>query len=216
MKIFGYLVAHLPQVLTLTEQHAALALEGTVLAAAVAIPFGLWAYPRPRIRRAAASVTEVIQTIPSLALMAVLLIWLGIGDGTLVATLFLYALMPILHNTMEGLLAVDPQLVDVAKGCGMSRRQTLLRIQAPLAAPVILTGFRVALVTSVGIATIGVFIGAGGLGNMIYAGMQILSAGEIVAGALPAALLAVLFDVALSLMAARSRRRTGKRAAPGV
>lgn len=209
MSLFSYLTSHLPQVLTLTWQHALLSVEGTVLASIVAIPFGLWAYRLPGVRRLATVVTEVIQTVPSLALMAIIMVWLGIGDTTLVVTLFLYGLMPLLHNTIEGLLAVNPEVIDVARGIGMSEGQALFRVQVPLAAPIILTGFRVALVTSVGIATIGVFIGAGGLGNLIYSGMQILDAGEIVAGALPAALLAIAFDVVLSAVAARGRRRQG-------
>jgi len=209
MSWLSYLSSHLSQVIALTWQHALLSVEGTVLAAIVAIPLGLWAYRLPGVRRLATVVTEVIQTIPSLALMAIIMVWLGIGDTTLVVTLFLYALMPLLHNTIEGLLAVNPEVIDVARGIGMSESQTLFRVQVPLAAPIMLTGFRVALVTSVGIATIGVFIGAGGLGNLIYSGMQILDAGEIVAGALPAALLAIAFDVVLGAVAARGRRRQG-------
>lgn len=212
MTWFGYLLSHPARVLAISEQHALLSVEGTVLAALVAIPFAIWAYRRPRIRHVAASVTEIIQTLPSLAVLAVLMIWLGIGDTTLVVALFLYALMPMLHNTVEGLLSVSPDLIDTARGLGMSRRQIMIRVQLPIAAPIILTGFRVALVTSIGIATIGVFVGAGGLGKLIYSGIQRLNTGEIFAGAAPAAAMAIIID---GVLAAVTRRRHGGRPAPG-
>jgi osmoprotectant transport system permease protein len=210
MSLFSYLTQNLGMVLQTAGIHAWLSIEGTVAGALVAIPFGIWSYRRPGVRRVAAAVTETIQTIPSLALLAILMIWFGIGNTTLVAALFLYALMPMLHNTVEGLLSVDPGLVATAKGLGMSDRQALIRVQIPLAAPIILTGFRVALVTSIGIATVGVFIGAAGLGSIIYGGMQVQSAPQIFAGALPAALMAILIDGLLGFFAARAGRRRSK------
>ncbi len=208
MRIFSYLLQNLGSIAQIAGVHALLSIEGTVLGAFVAIPFGLFAYRRPGVRRVAAAVAETIQTIPSLALLALLMIWLGMGNTTLVATLFLYALMPMLHNTVEGLLSVDPGLVEIARGLGMSRRQAMWRVQIPLASPIILTGFRVALVTSIGIATVGVFIGAQGLGSVIYGGMQVQSASQIFAGAAPAALMAIVFDGFLSFLAVRAARRS--------
>jgi osmoprotectant transport system permease protein len=208
MSLFSYLAQNFGMVMQTAGIHALLSIEGTVLAAIVAIPFGLWSYRRPGVQRFAAGVAETIQTIPSLALLAILMIPFGMGDTTLVVALFLYALMPMLHNTVEGLLSVDPGLVEVAKGLGMSRRQVLWRVQIPLASPIILTGFRVALVTSIGIATVGVFIGAEGLGSVIYGGMQVLSASQIFAGALPAALMAIVIDALLALLSQRAKRRS--------
>ncbi len=205
--LFSYLEQNLGTIMQTAGTHAMLSIEGTVLGALVAIPFGLYAYRRPGVRRVAAAVAETIQTIPSLALLAILMIWFGIGDTTLVVALFLYALMPMLHNTVEGLLSVDPALVDTSRALGMSSRQTMWRVQVPLAAPIILTGFRVALVTSIGIATVGVFIGADGLGSIIYGGMQVQSASQIFAGALPAALMAIVFDGLLAFIAGRTKRR---------
>ena len=205
--LFSYLEQNLGTIMQTAGTHAMLSIEGTVLGALVAIPFGLYAYRRPGVRRVAAAVAETIQTIPSLALLAILMIWFGIGDTTLVVALFLYALMPMLHNTVEGLLSVDPALVDTSRALGMSSRQTMWRVQVPLAAPIILTGFRVALVTSIGIATVGVFIGADGLGSIIYGGMQVQSASQIFAGALPAALMAIVFDGLLAFIAGRTKKR---------
>ncbi len=211
MNLFSYLVQNMSTVTQTAGIHALLSVEGTVLGAIVAIPFGLWAYRRNGVRRIAAAVAETIQTIPSLALLAILMIWFGIGNTTLVVALFLYSLMPMLHNTVEGLLSVDPQLVEVAKALGMSSRQALFRVQVPLAAPIILTGFRVALVTSIGIATVGVFIGAAGLGSIIYEGMQVQSASQIFAGALPAALMAIVIDGLLAVLAARAGSKKARR-----
>lgn len=208
MSWFSYIAQNPLTVLSLTGQHALLSVEGTVLGALVAVPLGILAYRKPRIRQTAKSVTEVIQTVPSLALMAVLMLWLGIGDTTMVATLFLYALMPLLHNTIEGLRSVDTALLDVAEGMGMSRSEMLWRVQIPVAAPLLLTGFRVALVTSIGIATMGVFIGAGGLGNLIYGGMQVMDPAQIFAGAAPAALLAIVIDLLLTVLSRSRRART--------
>ncbi len=205
--LLSYLQQNLAMVMQTAGTHALLSIEGTVLGALVAIPFGLFAYRRPGVRRVAAAVAETIQTIPSLALLAILMIWFGIGDTTLVVALFLYALMPMLHNTVEGLLSVEPALVDTARALGMSSRQAMWRVQIPLAAPIILTGFRVALVTSIGIATVGVFIGADGLGSIIYGGMQVQSSSQIFAGALPAALMAIVFDGLLAFLAGRTKRR---------
>ncbi len=207
MGILSYLAENFSMVLETAGVHAGLSIEGTLFGALVAIPFGLWTYRRPGVRRVAAAVAETIQTIPSLALLAILMIWFGMGDTTLVIALFLYALMPMLHNTVEGLLSVDPALVDTSRALGMSSRQTMWRVQIPLAAPIILTGLRVALVTSIGIATVGVFIGADGLGSIIYGGMQVQSAPQIFAGALPAALMAIVFDGALAFLSGRTKRR---------
>ena len=211
MNLFSFLAQNLSMVAQTAAEHAWLSVEGTMLGALVAIPFGLWAYRRPGVRRIAAAVAETIQTIPSLALLAILMIWFGMGNTTLVVALFLYALMPMLHNTVEGLLSVDPGLVDVAQALGMSRHHVMWRVQIPLAAPIILTGLRVALVTSIGIATVGVFIGAAGLGSIIYGGMQVQSAPQILAGALPAALMAIAIDGLLAFLAGRSRRRAPRR-----
>jgi len=211
MGLLSFLGQNLGTIGATAAIHAWLSVEGTLLGAVVAIPFGLWSYRLPGVRKVAAAIAETIQTIPSLALLAILMIWFGMGDTTLVVALFLYALMPMLHNTVEGLLSVDPQYVDVAQGLGLSRAQVMWRVQVPLAAPIILTGLRVALVTSIGIATVGVFIGAQGLGSIIYQGMQVQSAPQILAGALPAALMAIVIDGILGFFAGRLRRASGRR-----
>lgn len=207
MSWLTYLSQHLHTVLVLTLQQAILSIEGTVLGVVVAVPMGILLYRRGTIRRVAAAVTEIIQTIPGLALMAIIMVWLGMGNITLVATLFLYSLMPLLHNTIQGMRSVDPAIIDVARGMGMSNAQILWKIRMPLASAILLTGFRVALVTSIGIATMGVFIGAGGLGREIYSGMQVMNGGEIFSGALAAAVLAIVFDAGLSRVAGRRQRK---------
>lgn len=199
--MIAYLYGHAGEVLAYTLQHLRLSVTGVMLAALVALPLGVLLSRAPRVAGPVLTLVDIVQTIPSLALLALLMVFLGIGDRTLVAGLFLYSLLPLARNTFTGIRAVHPAWIEAAQGMGMTGLQVLLRVELPLAFPVILAGFRVALVTAIGITTIGVLFGAGGLGAVIIRGLQLAGAGTpmVLAGALPAAVLAIAVDALLGL-----------------
>jgi osmoprotectant transport system permease protein len=177
-----------------------LVMTGTaeVLACLLAVPLGISASRRPRLATVGLGAAGVLQTIPSIALLAFVLPFFGIGAKSAIVALFLYALLPILRNTITGLRGVDPQLTEVGLGLGMTARQLLWQVELPLATPVILAGVRISTVINVGTATLAAFIGAGGLGEPIVTGLTVTDTNLILSGALPAAVLAVLVDALLS------------------
>ncbi len=187
------------ETLRLTGQHVILTLVSVLLAALVAVPLGVWITRHDLAARVALGVAGVLQTIPSLALLATLIAvpGLGLSRRSAVFALFLYALLPILRNTHTGVRDVDPELVDAARAIGLTDRQTLLRIRMPLAIRTILAGIRTATVISVGVATLAAFIGAGGLGEPIITGLYLNDTRLILSGAIPAALLAIVADFGL-------------------
>ncbi len=143
-------------------------------------------------------IAETIQTIPSLALLAMLMILFGLGNTTMIAGLVLYALLPIMRNTHTGLTGVSEAVKDAARGMGMSKIQRLIQVELPLSFPLIFSGLKIALVNSLSIAVMGVLIGAGGLGYPIYRGIQTRNIERILTGALPVVLMALLFDALMS------------------
>lgn len=150
--------------------------------------------------------TNVVQTIPSIALLGFMIPLIGIGSAPAIVALFLYALLPIVRNTYTGITDVDPSVRDAGRGLGMTDRQLLTRVDLPLALPVIFAGVRTATVINVGVATLAAFIGAGGLGEFIFTGIALNNTDLILVGAIPAALLAVLLDFALGFVERRIRR----------
>jgi osmoprotectant transport system permease protein len=187
----------LREIADLALEHLYLVLISTGIATLLGASAGILLAARPSSRRWALAAVNVIQTVPSLALFG-LLIPLpavgGIGPRTAVVALVLYALLPILRNTITGLLGVDPAVRESAIAMGMTGAQRLWQVEIPLAAPVIFAGIRVAAVTTIGNATIAAAIGAGGLGVFIFRGVASVNATLILAGAIPAAVLAVLAD----------------------
>lgn len=184
-------------ILILTIEHLELSAVGVLLAMAVGIPLGIVITRHRLAAGITMAVTDILQTVPALAMLALLMMVFGLGDTTLVLSLVLYSLLPIVRNTYTGILGIDRGLIEAGRGMGMTKLQLLYLVQLPIALPVILAGIRVALVTAVGIATIGVLIGAGGLGSPIWRGIQQTDAVLILSGAVPAALLAVICDVGL-------------------
>ncbi|HKA36376.1 MAG TPA: ABC transporter permease subunit [Thermoanaerobaculia bacterium] len=161
---------------------------------------------RPALARPVLGIAGVVQTIPSLALFGFLLplpLIGGIGARTAIVALLVYAMLPLLRNTYAGILSVDPAIVEAATGLGMTNRQRLWWVEMPLALPVVLAGVRIATVVSIGLATIAAAIGAGGLGVLIYRGIAIVDNRQILAGAVPAALLALAADGLLGLLERR-------------
>ena len=149
-------------------------------------------------------VTAILQTIPSLALFGFLVPIMGIGMKTALIALVIYALLPIVRNTYAGLIRVDDSIIEAGRGMGMTQSQILKKIELPIAFPLIMAGIRTATVLTVGIATLATFVGAGGLGDVIYRGLQSYNNALILAGALPVALLAIAFDWLLKLVEKRA------------
>lgn len=182
--------------LGLVFEHVRLTLVAVLLASLLAIPLGIACTRRPTLERIGLGAAGVIQTIPSLALLAFLipLPWLGLSARSAVVALLLNSLLPILRNTFAGVRGVDATLIDAARGLGLTERQILLRVQLPLATPTIMAGIRTATVIGIGVATLAAFIGAGGLGEPIVEGLYLNDTRLILSGALPAALLALGAD----------------------
>jgi len=176
-------------------RHLLLTFAGLALAILTALPLGIILYWKPRLANPVLYITGLLQTVPSIALLAILIPWVGIGITPAIIALFLYALLPILRNTVTGLQSVDPLLKRVADGIGMKRNQKLTWIEFPLALPTILTGIRTAAVINVGTATLAAFIGAGGLGEYIVTGLALNNSTLILKGALPAAGLALVIEL---------------------
>jgi osmoprotectant transport system permease protein len=185
----------------LLGEHLILVLSAILIAAVIAIPAGLLLASSPRARRLALGFASIGQTIPSLALFGFLIpipFIGGIGPHTAIIALVLYALLPILRNTVTGILGVDAMVRESAVAMGMTRSQILRMVELPLAAPTIIAGLRIATVTTVGTATIAAAIGAGGLGVFIFRGIASVDKLQILAGAVPAALLALAADGVLA------------------
>lgn len=180
--------------LWLTAWHVVMTGIAGLLACAVAVPLGIAVSRRPRSAATVLAAAGLLQTIPSIALLAFMLPVFGIGARPAIAALFLYGLLPILRNTVTGLGNVDGRLIEIGLGLGMTRRQLLRQVELPLAAPVILAGIRTSTVINVGTATLAAFIGAGGLGEPIVTGLTVTDSNLVLSGALPAALLAIVVD----------------------
>jgi osmoprotectant transport system permease protein len=195
-----------PDLPRLLAEHLALVFGSLALAVAVGVPLGVWAQARPRAGALLRGAVGLLQTVPSLALLAVLVALLGrIGFVPALLALFAYALLPIVGNTIAGLAAVPAGLVQAAQALGLSRRDVRRHVMLPLALPVLLAGVTTAAVINVGTATVAAFVGAGGLGERIVAGLAVNDPAQMLAGALPAALLAVLVQAGFGLLERRSR-----------
>jgi osmoprotectant transport system permease protein len=188
------------EIAALTGQHLLLVAASAAIAVAAGIPLGVLLIRRPRLARPVLGAANVVQTIPSLALFGFLIpipLLGGIGARTAIVALVVYGILPILQNTHAGLRSVDPAILEAATGLGMTDRQRLFSVELPLAFPVVLAGVRIAVVVGIGLATIAAAIGAGGLGVLIYRGVATVDHRLILAGAVPAAALALVADFLL-------------------
>jgi len=200
MPFLDFMIANRREVLQLTLEHLTLVGVSITVATAMGIPLGILLTRHARLRQWVLGIVNVIQTIPSLALFGFLIpvpFIGGIGSRTAIVALTLYALLPIVRNTCVGLAGVDHNIVEAARAMGMTPGQILCRVELPLSASVLLAGVRVATVIGVGVATIAAAIGAGGLGQYIFRGVSMVSHSVILAGAVPAALLAIAADSTL-------------------
>lgn len=209
---WNFLIDHRSVMWDATLTHARLVATALAIAVPVAVALGVAASTRPRLAGASLAVAGVIITIPSFALFGAFIAPLGLGFRPAVATLALYSLLPVLRNTVVGLQGVPEEVVEAARGMGMSERQVLLRARAPLALPVVVAGARVATVMIVGITTIAALIAAGGLGTFIFDGLRSDDAAEIVAATALIVALALALDAVLAVVERTLRRR--RRAAP--
>ena len=200
MNVVRFMLQNHTQVLELTSEHLWLVGLSTALAVLIGVPLGILISRHANLNKPVLASANIIQTIPSLALFGFLLPvpWLGARSERLaILALTLYALLPIIRNTFTGIRGVDPAVVEAGRGMGLTESQLLFQVQLPLAVSVILSGIRVAIVISVGLATIAAAIGAGGLGEFIFRGIAMVDNGVILAGAIPAALMALLADFLL-------------------
>jgi osmoprotectant transport system permease protein len=205
---WSFLAEHGMEILGATADHLTLVVLAMLIAMAIALPLGMLIVERPALRALSMGVANIFQTIPSLALFGLLIpipFIGGIGRRTAIVALVLYALLPILRNTYVGLSGIDPAVLEAAEAMGMTSAQILFRVRVPLALSVILAGIRTATVITIGVATIAAEIGAGGLGTFIFRGVALVSDSLILAGAMPAALLALLADFLLGLLERRLR-----------
>jgi osmoprotectant transport system permease protein len=183
-----------------TWAHIGLTMISLILAIVIAVPIGIWIARKQKLSGIVLGFAGVLQTIPSIALLGVMIPFLGIGPKPAILALFLYALLPVIRNTYTGIMEVNPAVVDAARGMGMSRWQILTKVELPLAFPVLMAGIRTATVINVGVATLAAYIAAGGLGEFIFGGIALNNSNMILAGAIPAALLAIILDFLLSLV----------------
>jgi len=198
----------LSDVVELSGEHIVLAGVSWLIAAAVGVGLGILGTRRRALREVSVAVAKILQTIPSVALFGFLLpvpLIGGIGRHTAILCLVLYSLLPILRNTIVGIQSVDPPLREAAVAMGMTDAQLLRLVELPLAAPTILAGLRIALVTNIGTAVIAAIIGGGGLGVLIFRGVASVDTVQILAGAIPAAAMALVADAAMTALEKRIR-----------
>jgi osmoprotectant transport system permease protein len=200
MNFWHFMMANRLQVFDLTVEHITLAGLATLIAAVIGIPLGVLITRVPRLAKPVLGSANVIQTIPSLALFGFLLPAPWIGDRAerlAILAMALYGLLPLIRNTYAGIRNVDPSVVEAGRAMGLTDRQLLFQVELPLASGVILAGVRIAAVVSIGLATIAAAIGAGGLGEFIFRGLAMVNNAVILAGAVPAAVLALAVDTVL-------------------
>ena len=206
MNVFQFISQNRTEVLDLTTEHLWLVGASITLAVLIGIPLGILITRWPVFSKPVLGSANIIQTVPSLALFGFLLPapWIGArADRIAILALMLYALLPLIRNTYTGIKGVDPAVVEAGRGMGMTDRQLLWQVELPLALSVIIAGVRVATVLSIGLATIAAAIGAGGLGEFIFRGLAMVNNQVILAGAIPAAALAILADTSLGWLEKR-------------
>jgi osmoprotectant transport system permease protein len=218
MPVIQFWLSHRAELMALIGQHVMLVAASTLAAIAIGVPLGIFAARRPRLSAPLVGAANLVQTIPSLAMFGFLLplpLVGGVGPRTAIVVLILYGLLPIVRTTIAGLQGIDRSIREAGTAMGMTRAELLRQVELPLAMPSIVAGVRVAAVVGVGSATIAAAIGAGGLGEYIYRGLSMVDSTVILAGAIPAAALALAIDAGLLWVERRlaSRRRTPRRAA---
>jgi osmoprotectant transport system permease protein len=191
---FNFIIDKRLQIYDLFIQHIQLTLLSVIISILVGIPLGILIVKAKKLSTPIITVANIVQSIPSLALLGFLIPVLGIGSKPAIAMVVLYSLLPIVKNTYTGLTNINPSTIEAAKGIGLTNNQILLKVRFPLAMPIIMSGIRISAVTAVGLMTIAAFIGAGGLGYLVFSGVQTVNNNMILAGAIPACILAIVLD----------------------
>lgn len=195
-----YFVKKFPEIMRLLLEHVGISALSVGIAVLVGVPAGLWISRNEKLASLIIGFANTVQALPSVALLGFLIPFFGIGERPAVIMIVLYTILPVLKNTHAGVTSVDRSLLDVGTGMGMSPLQLLLRVQLPMAMPIIMAGVRVCAVTAVGYTTLAALIGAGGLGQLIYRGLFMVNGPMILAGALPAMLLTLIVDSLLKIL----------------
>ncbi|HLR66599.1 ABC transporter permease [Virgibacillus alimentarius] len=203
----SYMIENMDELLALSIEHLLMVVYGIGLALVVGVPLGILAAKFEKLAPIIISITNVIQLIPSLALLAILMLYFGFGFNTVVIGLFLYSLLPIVKNTYVGIKEVDDSIMEAGVGNGMTSLQLLYKIQFPLSIPFLMAGLRLAAVIAISVATIGPYIGADGLGREIISGISLQSDVKIYAGAIPATLMAIIADFILGKIEKKTKSR---------
>src|SRR5215210_800432 len=196
--LWNFMAQQWDKLLEQTLAHIGLTFISLFLSILIGIPAGIWITRKKQWSKPELGIAGILQTIPSIALLGFMIPLLGIGAKPAIIALMLYALLPIIRNTYTGINEVNASVTDAARGMGMSQSQILFKVELPLAMPVILAGIRTATVINVGVATLAAYIAAGGLGEFIFGGIALNNSNMILAGAIPAALLAIFFYFLLS------------------
>lgn len=199
-ELFSTLNDRKGEVLTTILEHIQISFIALLIAILIAVPLGIALTKTKRLSEVVMNIAAILQTIPSLALLGLMIPIFGIGRVPAIIALVVYALLPILRNTYTGIKEVDPSLIEAAKGIGMKPMRRLTKVELPIAMPVMMAGIRTAMVLIIGTATLAALIGAGGLGDLILLGIDRNNTSLILIGAIPAALLAIMFDLILRYM----------------
>ncbi|MCM3692563.1 glycine betaine ABC transporter substrate-binding protein [Neobacillus niacini] len=210
---YNYLSTNYEQIINLLGQHIYLSIISVLVAVIIGIPLGILISRQPKLSKPIIGTTNVIQAIPSLALLGFLIPFIGIGSAPAIVMVVLYSLLPIVKNTYTGLTNIDPDILEAAKGIGLTKSQTMKKVQLPLAFPMIMAGIRISAVTAVGLMTIAAFVGAGGLGYLVFSGVQTVDNYMILAGAIPACILALLIDFVVGKLETKFSYSTKRKSA---
>lgn len=200
MNFINYIDSIKEQILSLSWEHIELTLFSVILAIVIAVPLGILISYLKKLTKPVLGVANIVQAIPSLALLGFAIPFLGIGSRPAIFMVILYSLLPIIKNTYTGIQSIPSQTIEAATGIGMSKAQILLKVQIPMALPIIMAGVRISAVTAVGLMTIAAFIGAGGLGYLVYSGIRTSNNMQILAGAIPACILALIIDTFMGVL----------------
>src|SRR5699024_9849092 len=207
VELSQYMVENSGDLLTMTLDHIIMVAYGMALVLVVGVPLGILAARFDKLAPIINSLTYVLQLIPSIAMLAILMLYLGLGFQTMVVGLFLYSLMPIVRNTYVGIKEVEESVMEAGKGSGMTPLQLLAKVQLPLSLPFLMAGLRVASVIAIAVACVGPYIGADGLGREIISGISLQSDVKIYAGAIPATILALLADYVLGRLEKKTKHQ---------
>jgi osmoprotectant transport system permease protein len=217
---FKYLSSNYEQIFSLLGQHIYLSVFSVLIAVIIGIPLGILISRVPKLSKPIIGTTNVIQAVPSLALLGFLIPFIGIGSTPAIIMVVLYSLLAIVKNTYTGLTNIDADILEAAKGIGLTKSQTMRKVQLPLAFPMIMAGIRISAVTAVGLMTIAAFVGAGGLGYLVFSGVQTVDNYMILAGAIPACVLALIIDFIVGKLESKfsytNKKKTSKKTSKTV